>query len=153
MVPASAIWSVLRAVEFFRNKSRGYRYGVVKCRHTFSELSGTLFSVLWGVMLHACCTGKQPEKRKRARCLCELSKNQRRNFRRRMKLMGQPKKPIVPDKGPDRGPKKRIKDFEPWLTMISQPRPNPMAEKTNTQNGNAPPPAPAKPKTPKAKKK
>lgn len=62
----------------------------------------TIYVLTGGVMLHACCTGKQPEKRKRARCLCELSKNQRRNFRRRMKLMGQPKKPIVPDKGPVR---------------------------------------------------
>lgn len=61
-----------------------------------------IYVVTGGVRIHVSCTGKMPEKGKRTRCLCELNKNQRKSFRRRMKWMGQPKKPIVPDKGPVR---------------------------------------------------
>ncbi|EEB16391.1 hypothetical protein Phum_PHUM420880 [Pediculus humanus corporis] len=85
--------------------------------------SDTIYVLNGGSLVHASCTGKTQQKGgKRVRCICELNKNQRKTFRKRMKQMGAPKKPIVPDKGPDRGPKKKIKDFEPWLTLMSQPK-------------------------------
>lgn len=57
------------------------------------------YKIINGVIVHTSCSGRA-EGGKQQRFICELSRNQRKIFRRRMKKMGQPRPPPPVTTGP-----------------------------------------------------